>query len=112
MLKSAFPAALVLLALASSGCPIYDSNDGCRDNLDCGDGFVCDASTGTCVDASSGPATSSGACVQPQDCGSNETCSRSGTCIVGDCHYKSVGCVRGYSCSLETDNNSATASWM
>jgi hypothetical protein len=42
------------------------------------------------------------ACSAPSDCGTNETCSRSGTCMAGDCHFASVGCVRGYDCSSDS----------
>ena len=98
MKKSAFPAALLLLGVALSGCPVYDASDSaCYSDFDCADGSVCDGPTGTCVAA--GQPTSPGACQQPKDCGTNETCSRSGTCMAGDCHFSSVGCVRGYECS-------------
>jgi hypothetical protein len=102
MKKSAFPAALVLLAVASSGCPIYDSRDDtCYDDWDCRDGYACDAINGDCVPVSQ-PNTSSNqgrSCTEPADCGTNETCSRAGICKVGDCHFESIGCLRGYACS-------------
>jgi hypothetical protein len=39
-------------------------------------------------------------CREPGDCGPNETCSRFGVCSSGDCHYSTVGCVKGYACTL------------
>jgi hypothetical protein len=41
-------------------------------------------------------------CRRPKDCGTNETCSRFGTCSSGDCHFSSVGCVYGYECSPDS----------
>lgn len=102
MKKSAVPAALLLLAIGSSGCPVYDSRDnGCYDDWDCRDGYVCDIHSGACVvdDGPVPPDTSTHTCNEPTDCGTNETCSRAGTCKVGDCHFESIGCVRGYECS-------------
>jgi hypothetical protein len=94
MKKSAFPAALLLLVVASSGCPVYDERDGCFDDWDCHDGYACNADTGACIAVTDG-----NDCSEPRDCDPNETCSRSGTCMAGDCHFASVGCVRGYECS-------------
>jgi hypothetical protein len=97
MKKSAFPAAWFLLGVVLSGCPVYDSNDGCVSDVDCPYGSVCDAHTNSCATA---PTDSTAvACRRPSDCGTNETCSRFGTCSIGDCHFTSVGCVRGYECS-------------
>jgi hypothetical protein len=94
MKKSAFPAALALIAAGLSGCPIYDDDGrGCFDDLDCAAGYSCDVATGSCLTE---PETK--ACRRPLDCGTNETCSRSATCKVGDCHFESVGCVQGYEC--------------
>jgi hypothetical protein len=96
MNKSAFPAALLLIAAGLSGCPIYDHHDsGCYRDSDCAPGYLCNDDTGDCY-----PEDDDGAaCRRPGDCGTNETCSRSGTCTTGDCHFSGVGCVRGYTCS-------------
>jgi len=98
MKKSAFPAALLLLGVFMSGCPVYD-DDGCFGNGDCASGSVCDGDTGRCVEETTEPTL---ACHRPLDCDGNETCSRFGTCLAGDCHFPSVGCVRGYECSIES----------
>jgi hypothetical protein len=102
MKKSALPAALLLLGVALSGCPVYDSTDngayGCYSDFDCPSGYVCDGTTLTCFSVGS----ASNACKRPIDCGTNETCSRSGTCASGDCHFASVGCVDGYECSPDS----------
>jgi hypothetical protein len=96
MKKSAFPAALLLIAASLSGCPIYDHDDsGCYRDSDCATGYLCDDDTGDCYREDDDGA----ACRMPSDCGTNETCSRSGTCTPGDCHFASVGCVHGYTCS-------------
>jgi hypothetical protein len=101
MKKSALPAALLLLGVFISGCPVYDDDDvGCFSDLDCPYGYVCDGRGDICVAAT--PIDSSIACSRPSDCGTNETCSRSGICSTGDCHFSSVGCVRGYECSSES----------
>ena len=95
MKKSAFPAALLLIAAGLSGCPIYDDDDsGCHADQDCASGYLCDHDTGECYLEDDGTA-----CRKPSDCGTNETCSRSGICTTGDCHFSTVGCVRGYTCS-------------
>jgi hypothetical protein len=100
MKKSAFPAALLLLGVALSGCPVYDSDDGCFSDHECPSDSRCDARTGSCVLA---PVDSNDAsCRRPGDCGANETCSRFGTCMAGDCHFSSVGCVHGYECSPDS----------
>jgi hypothetical protein len=97
MKKSAFSVALLLIGLLVPGCPVYDGSDiGCFDDLDCPYGYACDAASELCVSL---PGNGSIACNEPADCGSNETCSRSGTCAAGDCHFASVGCVRGFECS-------------
>ena len=104
MKKSAFPAALLLLGAFMSGCPVYD-DEGCERDRDCAYGSVCDGYTGRCVDevASEDPDDADGiACHRPLDCDANETCSHSGICKAGDCHFESVGCVRGYECSSES----------
>lgn len=99
MKKSAIPvtgagAALLLIAIGLSGCPIYDDDDyGCSDDLECASGYSCDVDSGRCYAEAEGKA-----CRRPLDCGTNETCSRSATCKVGDCHFDSVGCVQGYEC--------------
>jgi hypothetical protein len=102
MKKSAIPAALLLLVVASSGCPVYDDRDGCFDDWDCRDGYACDPDSGACIAVT---ANNGKACNEPLDCGGNETCSRSGTCMAGDCHFASVGCVRGYECSPGSGND-------
>ena len=101
MKKSALPAALLLfgVGLTVSGCPVYDSEDvGCFDDQDCAYGYVCDGRSGSCIADGSNNNTSNG-CNSPDDCGTNETCSHSGTCVSGDCHFQIVGCVNGYLCS-------------
>ncbi|HXK18429.1 MAG TPA: hypothetical protein VNG33_11535 [Polyangiaceae bacterium] len=102
MKKSALPLALLLLGLTLSGCPVYDSADyGCYSDFDCPSGYVCDGNSLACVAV--GPPV----CSKPSDCDTNETCSRSGTCEHVSCHFASVGCVRGYECSIDTD----TSTW-
>lgn len=99
MNKFAFPLALLAFGVTASGCPIYESDqDGCYSDFDCADGYFCDDSSLTCVATSPG----SPSCEKPSDCGTNETCGRSGICVSGDCHFSSVGCVRGFSCSSES----------
>ena len=98
MKKSAIPAALLLTLVGLSGCPIYDHDDsGCFDDLDCAPGYLCDDVTGSCFTEDTGVA-----CDEPGDCDTNETCDRTGTCSIGDCHFSSVGCVRGYVCSSDS----------
>ena len=103
MKKSAFPAALLLLGVFMSGCPVYD-DDGCNRDRDCAYGAVCDEHTGRCVDELEPDDTDPDgiACHRPLDCDANETCSHSGICKAGDCHFESVGCVRGYECSSDS----------
>jgi hypothetical protein len=97
MKKKLFPVALLVLLSASvSGCPVYEDEDGCIDDYDCSGGYFCDYSSGACLREGSG---SSAACSAPSDCAVNETCSKSGICAEGDCHFASVGCVRGFECS-------------
>lgn len=99
MNKFAFSLAVLALGVTASGCPIYESDEsGCYSDFDCADGYFCDDASLTCV--GTGPGTAS--CEKPSDCGTNETCSRSGSCLVGDCHFSSVGCVRGFTCSSES----------
>jgi hypothetical protein len=99
MNQSAFTAALLLLGVVLSGCPVYDAHDsGCFSDLDCAGDYVCDDRSGACVAPSS---FHRNACQGPRDCGANETCSHSGTCQVGDCHFESIGCVTGYTCGIE-----------
>ena len=95
MKKSAIPVALLLIAAGLSGCPIYDHDEaGCYRDSDCESGYLCDVDTGSCYAEVVGAA-----CRRPSDCENNETCSRSATCMVGDCHFAGVGCVQGYSCA-------------
>lgn len=97
MKKSAFSAALLLIGFVVPGCPVYDGSDiGCFDDFDCPYGYVCDGPSALCVSVHG---VGSAACNEPGDCGSNETCSHSGTCAAGDCHFASVGCVSGFECS-------------
>jgi hypothetical protein len=101
MKKSPFPAALLLLGLVLAGCPVYESDDGdCFSDRECPYGYLCDGHTNRCVAESTG--TDALACQRPSDCGTNETCNRVGICTTGDCHFASVGCVRGYECSAES----------
>lgn len=86
--------AFLLIAAGLSGCPVYDDDAyGCGHDSDCAPGYRCDEEAGTCYDE-----PESESCRRPTDCGINETCSRSATCTIGDCHFDSVGCVQGYSC--------------
>jgi hypothetical protein len=95
MKKCVLPAALALTFAGLSGCPIYDDDDtGCVDDLDCAAGELCDDASRTCYDEDE-----TIACDRPSDCGVNETCDRTGTCTIGDCHFPSVGCVQGFVCS-------------
>jgi hypothetical protein len=100
MKKKLFPGACALLVLVSvglSGCPVYDDDsEGCYDDYDCSSGYYCDYPTGACLRY--GPSDSN-ECNAPSDCAANETCSKSGICAEGDCHFKSVGCVSGFECS-------------
>ena len=86
--------ALFLCAVATlSGCPIYDHADaGCYNDSDCAVGYLCDDRSGDCYQ----PSSSNNGCNRPQDCGVNETCSKAGACVVGDCTFS--GCVSGYEC--------------
>jgi hypothetical protein len=92
---------LALLALVSgvvSGCPVYDDDvDGCVDDYDCSVGYYCDDASDACLREGA-----SGACKLPSDCAGNETCSKSGICSAGDCHFASVGCVSGFECSSDS----------
>jgi|GEM_PF-2349712 len=100
MKKSPFPAALLFLGVFVAGCPVYDSTDGdCFDDSECPYGSVCDGHTNRCA---AGPSSTAVACYRPSDCDANETCNRVGICSTGDCHFASVGCVRGYECSAES----------
>jgi hypothetical protein len=100
MKKKLFPVALLVLVSATvSGCPVYDDGDGCYNDYDCSVGFYCDYPSGACLSEGSG---SYGACSEPDDCAPNETCSKSGICAAGNCHFPSVGCVRGFECSGES----------
>jgi hypothetical protein len=110
MKKSAFPAALLLIGVGLSGCPVYDSDAGCYDDFDCDYGYLCDDDTGACYpEPGSDEPDDDVACRRPSDCGTNETCSRFGTCSSGDCHYSTVGCVKGYICSLEAGRYACVA---
>jgi hypothetical protein len=101
MKKPAFPVvwplALLAIGVGLVGCPIYDQDDaGCYVNSDCAAGYLCDDASGACY------REDNDACRKPTDCRANETCSRSGSCVAGDCHYDSVGCIRGFVCSSES----------
>jgi hypothetical protein len=99
MKKSVLPLALLLLGVTLSGCPVYDSaNSGCYRDVDCPYGDLCNSVTGSCYSA---PTNTSITCSEPTDCAKNETCSRSGICMVGDCHFASVGCVSGRDCVID-----------
>ena len=102
MKKSPFPAALLLLGFVLAGCPVYESDDDdCFSDSECPYGSVCDGHTNRCV-AEPTETDDALACHQPSDCGTNETCNRVGICSTGDCHFASVGCVRGYECSAKS----------
>jgi hypothetical protein len=109
MKKSAFPAALLLIGVGLSGCPVYDGDAACYDDFDCDYGYLCDGDTGTCFADVDDEPDDPEACRKPSDCGTNETCSRFGTCSSGDCHYSTVGCVQGYICSLDSGRYSCVA---
>ncbi len=82
-----------LAALSLTGCPIYPSDNLCRSDWDCAEGYLCIQTTGACVLA--GPVS----CTRPTECaGPSEVCSSAGVCMVGSCHLREVGCVAGYSC--------------
>lgn len=83
-------AAAVLAALLP-GCPFFPEN-GCFIDRDCAQGYACDARTGQCV----AMRPEGRSCQEPEDCTTNETCSRHGTCAPGDCTFS--GCVEGYRC--------------
>ena len=86
--------ALLLCAVAAlSGCPIYDESAGCYRNSDCATGYLCDVGPGECYQPTS---PTDGSCSKPSDCGVNETCSKAGECVSGDCTFS--GCVSGYVC--------------
>jgi hypothetical protein len=102
MKKKLFPvrtcALIALVGATVSGCPVYDDDaGGCYDDYDCSVGYYCDYPSGACLREGS-----SGSCEQPSDCAANETCSKSGICAEGDCHFASVGCVQGFECSGES----------
>jgi hypothetical protein len=100
MKKSALPAALLLLGVALSGCPVYDSTDyGCNSDFDCPSGYLCDGTTYTCFATQNG---SSNTCARQEDCAKNETCSKFGTCTTSSCHFDSIGCVSGYECNPDS----------
>jgi hypothetical protein len=101
MKKAALPVALLLAGIGLSGCPIYEDDDdlACFDDYDCPSGHLCDYASGFCVRESTG---SPPACDAPSDCAANETCSHNARCVVGDCSFASVGCVRGFECSSES----------
>ena len=98
MKKAALPLALLLACVGLSGCPVYDDDDlACFDDYDCPSGHWCDYPSGACITEQ--PRAS---CDAPTDCAANETCSKNATCVVGDCSFSSVGCVRGFECSSES----------
>ncbi|MGC4087562.1 MAG: hypothetical protein QM756_06655 [Polyangiaceae bacterium] len=83
---------LFLFAVGSMlpGCPIYGDDQGCSVDDDCPDDYACDDLVGSCRPNS---------CTAPTQCPSNQTCSRDGKCVVGDCSWADIGCVTGYACS-------------
>jgi hypothetical protein len=97
--------ALGLLVLGSliPGCPIYTNDDGCVVDAECDIGYVCDGAVGLCR------TRYDGACRSPSECGANETCSRQGSCVVGDCSWPQTGCVTGYVCSKQSGAFSCVA---
>jgi len=89
--------ALALTGLVVSGCPGYGETESCVRDSQCAPGYVCDAGSGSCVE---NPVEF---CAAPADCAGNETCSRDGTCEVGDCSWPDIGCVEGFTCSAAGD---------
>ncbi len=99
MKRPVVTALFLCAAAALSGCPIYDHEDaGCYQDSDCASGYACDVKTGECYQPSS--PTNGNGCAQPSDCGVNETCSKAGECVSGDCTFS--GCVSGYQCDSST----------
>jgi hypothetical protein len=78
-----------------SGCP-FEANDeqSCSKDSHCGPGFACDVPTGLCGLVPT--------CNRPSECAAGETCSRAGTCQLGDCSWADIGCVQGWACSADT----------
>jgi len=72
------------------GCPIYGDDGSCSVDSDCPSDYLCDDLVGSCRP---------NLCTAPSDCPMNQTCSRAGTCVVGDCTWEDTGCVDGYVCS-------------
>ncbi len=102
MKRPVVTALFLCAAAALAGCPIYDHEDaGCYRNSDCASGYVCDDHTGECYQPSV-PSNGDNSCGKPSDCGVNETCSKTGQCVSGDCTFS--GCVSGYVC----DSSSGT----
>jgi len=85
--------ALALTGLVFSGCPGYGETESCVRDSQCAPGYVCDVDAGSCVE---NPVE---LCAAPIDCADNETCSRDGSCEVGDCSWPDIGCVEGFICS-------------
>ena len=106
MKRPVVTALFLCAAAALSGCPIYDHEDaGCYRNSDCATGYVCDDGTGECYQPSS-PTDGSG-CSKPSDCDVNETCSKAGECVSGDCTFS--GCVSGYVCDSSSGRWACTS---
>ena len=90
-----FAVVVLFLGLGSmlSGCPIYDDDSGCSFDEDCPSDYVCDSLVGSCRPNK---------CTAPTQCPEDQTCSRAGKCVVGDCSREEIGCVGGFVCSPET----------
>jgi hypothetical protein len=99
-MKKVILAAALAAALVLPGCPIYsDESVTCTSDYDCGSGMRCDEYSGVCYRPDDTTLYGS-SCTSPADCAVNETCSADGWCVVGDCSFPSVGCVRGYQCGV------------
>ena len=81
--------------VALGGCPSNTGDTGCYLDRDCGDGYLCEQSTGICRVA---PASVS--CNEPNDCAPTYTCGKEGRCLPGDCYFHE--CVAGYQCQSST----------
>jgi hypothetical protein len=86
---------LLAIALMVPGCPIY-GDEGCFQDSDCPDSYLCDNVTGLCS-----PSVTV-VCSGPAQCSVSETCGMDGLCHAGDCSWQGIGCIAGYECSGES----------